>query len=49
MYFSILALAAAVVTLPAWLPVAAIAAALALSAVTVFNRVAAALREPGDG
>lgn len=48
-YFSILALAAAVVTLPAWLPVAAIAAALALSAVTVFNRVAAALREPGDG
>ena len=48
-YFSILAVAAAVVALPAWLPLAAIAAALALSAVTVVNRVAASLRETGDG
>jgi len=48
-YFSILAVAAAAVTLPAWLPLAAIAAALALSAVTVVNRVGASLRETGDG
>lgn len=48
-YFSILALAAAVVTLPAWLPLAAIASSLALSAVTIVNRVAASLRETGDG
>ncbi len=44
-YFSILAVVVAVVVLPAWLPVAAIAAALALSAVTVVSRVVAALRE----
>jgi CDP-diacylglycerol--glycerol-3-phosphate 3-phosphatidyltransferase len=48
-YFSILAVAAAVVTLPAWLPLAAIAVALTLSAATVVNRVAASLRETGDG
>ena len=47
-YFSILAVAAAVVALPAWLPLAAIAAALALSAVTVVNRVAASLRETAN-
>jgi CDP-diacylglycerol--glycerol-3-phosphate 3-phosphatidyltransferase len=48
-YFSILAVAAAVVPLPAWLPLAAIAAALVLSAATGANRVAASLRETGDG
>jgi CDP-diacylglycerol--glycerol-3-phosphate 3-phosphatidyltransferase len=48
-YFSILAVAAAAVTLPAWLPAAAIAAGLALSAVTVVNRIAATLREGAHG
>jgi CDP-diacylglycerol--glycerol-3-phosphate 3-phosphatidyltransferase len=47
-YFSILAVVAAVVALPAWLPLAAITAALALSVATVINRVAASLREARD-
>lgn len=45
LYFSILATAAALFTLPTWLPVAAIAVATALSAVTAINRIATALRE----
>lgn len=48
-YFSALAVAGAVVALPAWLPVTAIAAALALSLATVVNRAAAASRETADG
>jgi CDP-diacylglycerol--glycerol-3-phosphate 3-phosphatidyltransferase len=48
-YFSGLAVAAAVVALPAWLPPAAIALALALLLATVVNRAAAAIRETADG
>mgnify|MGYP000636509055 CR=1 FL=1 len=44
-FFSALATVAAVTALPAWLPAAAIGAALALSAITAANRVRSALRE----
>jgi phosphatidylglycerophosphate synthase len=48
-YFSALATAAALTILPAWVPVAAIVAALVLSAVTVANRVRSGLRETHHG
>jgi len=47
-YFSILAVAVSVIGPPAWLPLAAVAAALALSLATAVNRVAAARRETAD-
>lgn len=46
-YFSALAAAAAIISLPPWVPGAAIAIAIALSAATVVNRVRAALGEAG--
>jgi CDP-diacylglycerol--glycerol-3-phosphate 3-phosphatidyltransferase len=48
-YFSVLAVAAALFTLPAWLPLAVIAGALVLSLATVVNRAAAGSRETADG
>ena len=48
-FFSALAIAAALIALPAWATVAAIAAALVLSAITVANRVRAGLREARHG
>lgn len=48
-YFSVLSLAEAIFALPPWLPLAALAVAMALSAVTIVNRVRAGLCESGDG